>query len=51
MRKLNVQIPKYGVSGDYRVKSAQHTLSNNSHKISVTIDFSGANFTDPTQAS
>lgn len=50
-RKLNVQIPKYGISGDYRVKSAQHTLSNNSHKISVTIDFSGANFTDPTQAS
>ena len=50
-RKLNVQIPKYGVSGYYKVKSAEHTLADNIHKISVTIDFSNASFNDPTQSS
>ncbi|MEY8001620.1 hypothetical protein AB8U03_15730 [Clostridium sp. Mt-5] len=45
-RKINIQIPKYGMDGYYGVKSAQHTLANSIHKIAVTIDFSNANFVD-----
>ncbi|GAA0735867.1 XkdQ/YqbQ family protein [Clostridium oceanicum] len=39
-RLININLNKYGVSGWYRIKSTQHTLSSGTHKISVTVDFS-----------
>lgn len=39
-RKIYIPVKKYGMDGYYRIKSAQHTLNNNTHKIAVTIDFS-----------
>ena len=39
-RKIYIPIQKYGMDGYYRVKSAQHTLANNNHKIAITVDFS-----------
>lgn len=50
-RMIPITISKYGVDGYYKVKSAQHTLANNTHKINVTIDFSSASFKDPTEYS
>ncbi len=47
-RMIPISIKKYGVNCYYKVKSAQHSLSNNVHKISVTIDFSGYSFQDDT---
>lgn len=46
-RKIPITIKKYGVDGYFKVKSAQHSLANNIHKINVTIDFSGVTFKDP----
>ncbi|WP_207670782.1 C40 family peptidase [Clostridium sp. AWRP] len=46
-RSIPVDISKYGVNGYFKVKSAQHNLSNNTHKIQVTIDFSNASFEEP----
>jgi cell wall-associated NlpC family hydrolase len=48
-RMIPISITKYGVDGYYKVKSAQHNLSNNMHKINVTIDFSGVSFKDPVE--
>ncbi len=39
-RMIRVNLGKYGVNGWYRIKSTQHTLNNNIHKIGITIDFS-----------
>ncbi|ENK1244716.1 hypothetical protein AB2063_002929 [Clostridium botulinum] len=39
-RLIKVNLSKYGVNGWYRIKSTQHTLNNNIHKIGITIDFS-----------
>lgn len=39
-RLIRVNLGKYGVNGWYRIKSTQHTLNNNIHKIGITIDFS-----------
>lgn len=39
-RMIKVSIPMYGVDGYYKIKSAQHSLQNNNHKINLTIDFS-----------
>ncbi|MBO0561525.1 hypothetical protein EXQ37_18180 [Clostridium botulinum] len=39
-RLIKVNLSKYGINGWYRIKSTQHTLSNNIHKIGITIDFS-----------
>ncbi|MBY6898014.1 XkdQ/YqbQ family protein [Clostridium botulinum] len=39
-RLIKVNLGKYGVNGWYRIKSTQHTLNNNIHKIGITIDFS-----------
>lgn len=39
-RMIQLSIPQYGINGLYRVKSASHTLSNNIHRIDLTIDFS-----------
>ncbi len=39
-RIIKVDVRKYGVNGWYRIKSTQHTLNNNVHKIGITIDFS-----------
>ncbi|MGO5072335.1 XkdQ/YqbQ family protein [Clostridium sporogenes] len=39
-RLIRVNLGKYGVNGWYRIKSTQHTLNNNLHKIGITIDFS-----------
>lgn len=39
-RIIRVDVRKYGVNGWYRIKSTQHTLNNNLHKIGITIDFS-----------
>ncbi|NEZ84588.1 hypothetical protein EXN54_20385 [Clostridium botulinum] len=39
-RLIRVNLGKYGVNGWYRIKSTQHTLNNNVHKIGITIDFS-----------
>ncbi len=50
-RMIPITISKYGVDGYYKVKSAQHTLANNAHKINVTIDFSSASFKDPVEYS
>lgn len=46
-RMIPITIAKYGVDGYYKVKSAQHSLANNTHKINVSIDFSGVSFKDP----
>lgn len=46
-RKIKIEISKYGLNDYYKIKSAQHTLSNNIHKISLTIDFSGISFEEP----
>lgn len=43
-RKIKIEIPQYGVNDYYRIKSAQHTLTNNIHKISLSIDFSEVSF-------
>lgn len=48
-RMIPITISKYGVDGYYKVKSAQHSLSNNIHKINVTLDFSGISFKDPVE--
>ncbi|KGO13373.1 hypothetical protein NZ45_12815 [Clostridium botulinum] len=39
-RLIKVNLSKYGLNGWYRIKSTQHTLNNNIHKIGITIDFS-----------
>ena len=39
-RLIRVNLGKYGVNGWYRIKSTQHHLNNNIHKIGITIDFS-----------
>ncbi len=39
-RLIRVNLSKYGINGWCRIKSTQHTLSNNIHKIGITIDFS-----------
>ncbi|MBN3398159.1 XkdQ/YqbQ family protein [Clostridium botulinum] len=39
-RMIRVNLDKYNVNGWYRIKSTQHTLNNNIHKIGITIDFS-----------
>ncbi|EKS4345781.1 hypothetical protein QB607_003818 [Clostridium botulinum] len=39
-RLIKVNLSKYGINGWYRIKSTQHTLNNNIHKIGITIDFS-----------
>ncbi|MBO0575095.1 hypothetical protein EXQ42_09460 [Clostridium botulinum] len=39
-RLIRIDVRKYGVNGWYRIKSTQHTLNNNVHKIGITIDFS-----------
>ncbi|MHB9927876.1 XkdQ/YqbQ family protein [Clostridium botulinum] len=39
-RLIRVNLDKFGVNGWYRIKSTQHTLNNNIHKIGITIDFS-----------
>lgn len=49
-RKISISIKKYGVDGYFKVKSASHTLTNNRHKINVTIDFSEVDFTDTTES-
>lgn len=47
-RQIYIDINKYGVKGYYKIKSAQHTLNGNAHKIQITVDFSGATFVDTT---
>lgn len=39
-RMIYIDISKYGVAGWYKIKNANHNLSNNIHKINLTIDFS-----------
>ncbi|WP_368076680.1 C40 family peptidase [Clostridium tyrobutyricum] len=50
-RKIYIDLGNYGVKGYYKVKSANHTVNNGIHKIQITVDFSGATFSDPTQTS
>ena len=47
-RQMPLDISKYGVKGYYKIKNAQHTLKGGTHKVQVTIDFSGASFEDNT---
>ncbi|AGY77993.1 C40 family peptidase [Clostridium autoethanogenum] len=47
-RQIYIDISRYGVKGYYKIKSAQHTLNGNVHKIQITVDFSGATFVDTT---
>lgn len=46
-RKIYIDISKYGVKGYYKVKNAQHTLKSGTHKVQVTVDFSGVSFEEP----
>ena len=46
-RMIPITISKYGVDGEYKVKSASHTVNNGIHKVQVTIDFSGVSFQEP----
>lgn len=47
-RLIYIDISKYGVKGNYKIKNAQHTVNSDIHKIQITVDFSGASFVDPT---
>ena len=48
-RSIPITIARFGVDGYYKVKSAQHSLNDEVHKITVVIDFSGVTFTDPVE--
>ncbi|RMD02734.1 NlpC/P60 family protein [Clostridium autoethanogenum] len=47
-RQIYIDISRYGVKGYYKIKSTQHTLNGNIHKIQITVDFSNATFVDTT---
>lgn len=46
-RSIYISIARYGLQGYYKIKSAQHSLNNGIHKVTVVIDFSGVTFADP----